>query len=390
MVSLPQPAHDVVVIGAGVIGLAIGWRAAVAGLRVAVVDPRPTTGASHVAAGMLAPVTEAKYGEQRLLALNLASAAQFPSFVAELEQAAGLPAGYQQTGTLAVAMDADDRTELHELYAFQTELGLAAQWLTGVECRALEPMLTPAVAGGLLVAGDHHIDNRLFAAALLAAADRAGVDLCRARATEILRAGETVTGVRLDNDGVLPAGHVVLAAGCWSAGLTGLPEHAVPPVRPIKGQILRLRSPAGQPPLLVRAVRGTTRGSDVYLVQRPTGEMVIGATVEEQGFDLRVTAGAVYELLRDAHDLVPGVTELTLIESAARLRPGTPDNAPILGPAPLAGLIYATGHYRNGLLLTPVTADAICGYLTGGSLPAVAAPFTLDRFTRSGRRPVIA
>jgi glycine oxidase len=374
-----RAARDVVVVGGGVIGLAIGWRAAAAGLRVAVVDPRPAGGASDVAAGMLAPVTEAEYDGRQLLALNLASARRYPSFVAELEEAAGLPAGYRQTGTLAVALDADDRTELRELLAFQLELGLDSSWLSGREARALEPLLAPAVSGALHVPGDHQVDNRLLSRALLAAADRSGVDLWRCRASEVLLSGDRVIGVRLDDDGVLSAGAVVLAAGCWSGALTGLPEALRPPVRPVKGQILRLRLPAGHPGLLGRTVRGTARGNSVYLVPRASGELVVGATVEEQP-DTVVTAGAVYDLLRDARDLVPGVSELALVETAAGLRPGTPDNAPILGPAPVPGLVYATGHYRNGVLLAPVTADAITEYLTTGALPELAAPFTLSRF----------
>jgi glycine oxidase len=372
-------ARDVVVVGGGVIGLAIGWRAAAAGLRVAIVDPRPAGGASDVAAGMLAPVTEAEYAGQPLLALNLAAARRYPSFAAELEEASGRPAGYRRTGTLAVAFDADDRAALRELLAFQEELGLDSAWLSGREARRLEPMLAPGVAGALHVPGDHQVDNRLLAAALLAAADRAGADLWRCRVSEVLLAGERVIGVRLDDDGVLSADHVVLAAGCWSGAFPGLPDAVRPPVRPVKGQILRLRLPAGHPGLLTRTVQGTARGTHVYLVPRASGEVVVGATVEEQP-DTRVTAGGVYDLLRAAHALVPGVTELTLTETAAGLRPGTPDNAPILGPAPVPGLVYATGHYRNGVLLAPVTADAIAEYLTGGTLPALAAPFTLDRF----------
>jgi glycine oxidase len=377
-----QPGHDVVIVGGGVIGLAVGWRAAAAGLRVAVVDPRPARGATDVAAGMLAPVTEAAYGEQALLALNLASARRYPSFAAELTEASGRPNGYRETGTLAVAVDADDRAALRDLHAFQADLGLTARWLTGREARALEPMLAPGVTGGLLVEDDHQVDNRVLAAALLAAADRAGVDLWRCRATEVLLAGDRVIGVRLDDDDVLSAGQVVLAAGCWSARIGGLPEALRPPVRPVKGQILRLRVPPDHPGFLGRTVRGTARGNHVYLVPRADGEVVVGATVEEQGFDTRVTAGGVYDLLRDARELLPGVSELTLVEAAAGLRPGTPDNAPILGPAPVPGLVYATGHHRNGMLLAPITADAITAYLTGGALPEVAAPFTHARFAR--------
>ncbi|MBI3685797.1 MAG: glycine oxidase ThiO [Actinobacteria bacterium] len=377
--SSRRVAHDVVIVGGGVIGLSVGWRAAAAGLRVAVIDPRPGAGASRVAGGMLAAVNEVQYGEQPLLALSLASAARYPSFIDELEAVTGRPTEYRATGTLAVALDADDRAALRELHTFQTSLGLAAQWLSGRECRSLEPMLAPGVTGGLLVAGDHQVDNRALTAALITAVEAAGGTLWRARVTEFRVLGDRVVGVRLDDDEVLAAGQVVLAAGSWSGEVAGLPDRAVPPVRPVKGQILRLRLPAGHPGLLARTVRGTTRGSHVYLVPRANGEVVVGATAEEQGFDTGVTAGGVYQLLRDAHDLVPGVTELTLAECDAGLRPGTPDNAPILGPGPLAGLVYATGHHRNGILLAPVTADAVAGYLVEGVLPDVAAPFTLDR-----------
>ncbi|HEX5495449.1 MAG TPA: glycine oxidase ThiO [Mycobacteriales bacterium] len=372
-------AADVVVVGAGVIGLAVAWRAACHGLRVTAVDPAPGLGASHVAAGMLAPVTELGYGEQDLLALNLVAASRYPSFVAEVEDAAGLSCGYRQSGTLAVAADADDRAELAALHEFQRSLGLAAQWLTGRECRALEPLLAPSVTGGLLVDGDHQVDGRRLAAALLVAADRAGVVLHRGRASVTVR-GDRVTGVRLPDGTALPAGTVVLAAGCWSGQVDGLPAGALPPVRPVKGQILRLRVPPRFAPFLSRTVRGNTGGSHVYLVPREDGELVVGATSEERGFDTQVTAGAVYELLRDAHDLVPGLGELPLVETIAGLRPGSPDNAPVLGPGALDGLVLATGHHRNGILLTSVTAEVITELLVTGRLPELAAPFTLDRF----------
>jgi glycine oxidase len=173
---------------------------------------------------------------------------------------------------------------------------------------------------------------------------------------------------------------VVLAAGCWSGSIEGLPPGVVPAVRPVKGQTVRLRIPAAYAPFLHRNVRGLVKGGHVYLVPREDGELVIGATVEEMGYDTQVTAGSVYELLRDARELVPAITELPLTETHAGLRPGTPDNAPLLGPTALPGLVLATGHYRNGVLLTPVTADAVAAYLADGALPDVAAPFTPDRF----------
>lgn len=370
---------DTLVLGGGVIGLAVAWRCAQRGLRVALADPDPGSGASNAAAGMLAPITELQYGEQDLLALTLASARGYPSFAAEVEAAAGQPAGFRPCGTLAVALDSDDRASLRELHRFQESLGLEVRWLTSRECRALEPLLAPSVTGGLLAENDHQVDNRRLVAALLVAAARAGVTFHRSRA-EVTVERDRVTGVRLDDGTAVAAGTVVLAAGPWSAQVAGLPEAARPPVRPVKGQILRLRIPAEYAPFLSRTVRGTTKGSHVYLVPREDGELVVGATSEERGWDTQVTAGGVYELLRDAHELLPAITELPLVETRAALRPGSPDSAPILGPAALPGLVYATGHHRNGILLAPVTADAVAALLTDGALPAVAAPFTLARF----------
>lgn len=373
---------DVLVVGGGIIGLAVAWRSAQRGLSVTVLDPDPGRGANRAAAGMLAPVTELQYGEEELLRLGIASNQRWADFAAQLGQFTGLDLGYRACGTLAVALDADDRAELRELHAFQQRLGLDAQWLTGRECRRLEPMLAPSVRGGLLVTGDHQVDGRRLGTALLAACTRAGVALHPSRAAELTVERGRATGVRAEDGALLTAGQTVLAAGSWSGELPGIPEQARPPVRPVKGQILRLRmeSHFGRP-FLSRNVRAVVRGGHLYLVPRADGELVVGATMEEQGFDTTVTAGGVYELLRDAHELVPGITELPLVETGAGLRPGTPDNAPLLGPTALPGLVAATGHHRNGVLLTPVTADALAEYLGTGVLPAVAAPFSPGRFT---------
>jgi glycine oxidase len=394
---------DVLVVGGGIIGLVTAWRSALLGLRTALADPEPGRGAARVAAGMLAPVTELHYGEQALLELSLVSARRWPEFAAELAEAAGgADLGYRRCGTLAVALDADDRAELRELHAFQTSLGLEAEWLNGRECRRLEPMLAPGVRGGLRVDGDHQVDPRRLAAALLRAAERAGVILHRApvasvetdtphapsgnppdRTAPVHVTGVRVTGVRLaDPTGTrLAARTTVLAAGSRSAGIPGLPPAAVPPVRPVKGQTLRLHVPERYRPFLSRTVRAVVRGGHVYLVPREDGELVVGATSEELGFDTTVTAGGVYELLRDAHELVPGITELPLVETLAGLRPGSPDNAPVFGrPAGVDGLLLATGHHRNGVLLTPVTGDVLTALLTDDQLPPYAARFGPDRF----------
>ncbi|MFI6979581.1 glycine oxidase ThiO [Embleya sp. NPDC050154] len=380
------PTTDVVVVGAGVAGLSVAWRARTRyGLAVTVVDPTPGAGASHAAAGMLTPVSELQYGEESLLRLSIESARRYPEFAAELAEAAGLPSGYRACGTIAVALDADDRAVLKDLHAHQQRLGLHSSWLTSRECRRLEPMLSPAITGGLHVEDDHQIDNRLLVAALLAACARAGVGFVRERVERVLVADERAYGVRLPDGRDLIADQVLLAAGARSALIPGLPPEAVPPVRPVKGEILRLRVPPALLPLLSRNVRGVVKGGSMYLVPRADGELVIGATEHELGHDTEVTAGGVYELLRDAHELVPGITELPLMETLAGLRPGSPDNAPILGRSALAGLVVATGHYRHGILLTPITADTVAEALAHGTTPELIAPFGPDRFASAAR-----
>jgi len=374
-----QAAGDVVVVGGGVVGLGVAWRAAQAGMAVTVVDPAPGRGASWAAAGMLAPVTEVHYGEQALLRLNLAAADRWPAFAAELEEAAGAPIGYRRCGTLTVARDADDNAALEDLYRFQLRCGLQVERLRSRDCRRLEPGLAPSVRGGVLAPGDHQVDNRAMADALVAAGERAGVRLLLGRAAELLVDGERVTGVTLAGGASLPAGTVVLAAGCWSRDLGGLAAELLPPVRPVKGQLLHLRGPAADP-----LCRRNVRGLEVYVVPRADGRVVVGATVEEQGFDARVTAGAVHDLLRAALELLPDVAELELAETVAGLRPGSPDNAPLLGPAGVDGLVVATGHYRNGILLAPVTADAVAELLVSGRVPAAIAAFRPDRRAAAG------
>ncbi|MEU0780267.1 glycine oxidase ThiO [Streptomyces sp. NPDC006173] len=376
----PARSSDVLVIGGGIIGLVTAWRAAQRGLTTALVDPEPGGGAAQVAAGMLAAVTELHYGEETLLGLNLASARRYPDFVAELTEASGQGLGYRRCGTLAVALDADDRAHLRELHALQSRSGLESEWLTGRECRRLEPMLAPGVRGGLRVDGDHQIDPRRLAAALVTACERAGVSVHRTWAERLTVVRDRAAGVVTSDGTGLGAGQVVLAGGSLSGQLAGVPDDVLPPVRPVKGQVLRLTVPQRYAPFLNRTVRAVVRGGHLYLVPRENGELVVGATSEELGWDTTVTAGGVYELLRDAHELVPGITELPLTETRAGLRPGSPDNAPLLGPTALDGLLLATGHFRNGVLLTPVTGDAMAHVLTTGELPDEARPFSPRRF----------
>ncbi|GAA2790627.1 glycine oxidase ThiO [Kribbella solani] len=379
---MPEHTSDVVVIGAGLIGLSVAWRLATDGVRVTVCDPTPGAQTSNVAAGMLAPVTEVEYGEDDLLALNLASVNAWPRFAAELEEFTGLPAGLHQTGTLAVAYDVDDAAALRRLAEYQRRLGLEVEELTGRDARRREPLLATGVSGGVWVPGDHSVDNRQAVTTLLEAVDRSGVLLLRRRVTRVLTSGTTAVGVQLDNGDTMHAGQIVVAAGPWSPQLDGVPEELRPPVRPVKGELLRLRVPEAYRPALQHTVRATARGFSVYLVPRPGGELVVGATTSELGYDTRVLAGGAFALLRDARTVLPITDELELVETIAGLRPATPDNAPVLGPSGLDRLLWATGHYRNGVLLTPVTAQVIADTIRTGSVPELGKPFLASRFGR--------
>lgn len=373
-----HPSYDAVIVGAGVIGLATGWRAAQRGLRTLVLDAaEPGAGATRAAAGMLAPVTEAAFGEEELLALNLSSAGRYERFVSELESEAEFAVGYRACGTLAVALDRDEAELLARLHAFQVSLGLEAEWLRGSECRKLEPGLSPRVVGGIRTTADHEVDPRALSAALACALDRAGGELRGHTAVaSLVQDGGRVEGVELESGDRITAAEVVVASGWRSGEMEGLPEHARVPVRPVKGQILRLRGPRSAP-----VVSRVVRTPEVYLVPRENGELVVGATVEERGTNQSVTAGGVLELLRRAYEALPGITELELAETSAGLRPCSPDNKPIVGRGALAGLVWATAHWRNGILLAPVTADAVAALLAGDDPGAELRAFTPDRFT---------
>jgi glycine oxidase len=370
--------YDAVVVGGGAIGLACAWRAARRGARVAVLERnQPASGATGVAAGMLAPVGEASWGEETLLALNQESLRGWPQFAGELEADAGVEVGYRECGALHVALDRDEAEELRRRQALQRELELDSEWLRPSECRRLEPGLTPTLSGGVHAAHEAAADPRRLSAALLAALERQGADVNAGAEVVDATRGEGGWTVSVADGRGFAAKAVVLAAGCWSAA-SWLPEGTRPPLRPVKGEILTL---GGSPedPLCERIVAGER----VYLVPRPDGRLIVGATVEERGFDTTVTAGGVHELLREAYRLLPEVAELELLEAAAGLRPGTPDNAPLIGHGAEEGLILATGHYRNGILLAPVTADCVAAVLAGESPPVALEAFSPLRFARS-------
>jgi glycine oxidase len=392
---------DVLVVGGGIIGLAIAWRLRARDATVTLLErDRLGGGASGVAAGMLAPVAEAEFGAagRQTLELGMRSAQMWPGFAADLERATGMELGLLRTGTLVVARDADEARELERQLEFRRSLGLRAERLRGAAAREREPGLAPTVRLALEAPDDHSIDPRRVLAALRRACELAGVVVREGAEVEAVElggvgaagsagdarpaesAGERVVGVRLRTGERLRAGRAVLAAGSWSARIGGLPASARVPIRPVKGQILRLRDPAG-PGLLTRVVR--FQGG--YLVPRADGRYVLGATVEERGFELEPTAGGIRGLLRDASELVPGIDELRIEELSVGLRPGTPDNTPIVGPGSLAGLVWATGHYRNGILLAPLTAELVAAELAGEPDPSAGA----DGGRPDGVRPAV-
>ncbi|HEX4306503.1 MAG TPA: glycine oxidase ThiO [Solirubrobacterales bacterium] len=405
---------DAVFVGGGVIGLACAWRAAQGGARVCVLErAEPPAGATAVAAGMLAPVGELTFGERELLELTLASGALWADFAAAVEAAGGEATGFRRCGALHLALDRDEAGQLRREHDLQRELGLEAEWLTPRRCRELEPGLVPTFAGGVLAGAEGSVDPRALALSLAAALRAAGGEL--RTGTEVVDGlwdGDRLVGVRTAptaSAGAQPvevgspqgdqglrvdvrADAVVLCNGAWAGQATWLPDAARPPVRPVKGETVELRPRAGEGPPASRIVASER----VYLVPRPDGRLIVGATQEERGFDTAVTAGGVHELLREAYRVLPDVAEMEFAGAIAGLRPGTPDNLPIVGRGAIEGLVLATGHFRNGILLAPLTADAVAATLAGAAPPAAMAladpmrsSLVPDTATKGERTPLV-
>lgn len=421
--------YDVAVIGGGVIGHGIALAASRSGRSVALIDDAPGTGASWAAAGMLAPVSELHYQEEGLLELMLESARLWPGFAAGLDGTASAGhepgpgtetgTGYLTTPTLAVGADAADRRALADLHSVQQACGLNVETLTVRAARGREPLLSPGISCAFEIPADHQVDPRrlLSRLAALLVADGRSHAVPR-RAAGLLWDAGRVAGASLAGGGVIRARETIVANGLGAAALDGLPGGLTLPLRPVYGDILRLRVPAHLRPLLSSTVRGLVRGVPVYIVPRQDGTVVIGATQREDGPaapadsanhpvvsgtdrspGVAVSAGGVYQLLRDAQQLLPAVAELELLEATARARPGTPDNAPLLGrvagtdaagaAGDVAGLIIATGFFRHGVLLTPVAA-AICRELLDGTTDPRWDVFRPDRFSTAARRPAVS
>jgi glycine oxidase len=365
---------DLIVVGGGVIGLACAWRAAKRGLAVRLLErDSVAAGATGVAAGMLAPVGEAYWGEDALLSLNLESLELWPEFARELEEDAG-GADYRRLGALHVGLDRDEAEELRRRHALHQRLGLDSTWLLPADCRRLEPGLSSKVQGGVHAPGEAAVDPQGLARQLASTAASSGVAI--QEHAEVISAERDGEGwrVKVAGEDDLLAESVLAAAGAWTAD-GWLPPEIRLPVRPVKGEVLTLRGSPERP-----ACERIVVGERVYLVPRADGRLLIGATVEERGFDTTVTAGGVHELLREAYRLVPEIAELELLSARAGLRPGTPDNAPLIGRIGDEGLLVATGHYRNGVLLAPVTAEAVAALAAGEEPRVDLTAFDPSRF----------
>ena len=364
------------IIGAGVVGLGIAWR--LGGLATVTMFDRGTagSGASHAAAGMLAACCEAEPGEEDLVALGRESQARWPGFAEELLRDSGVDVELRREGTLVLALTADDQAEIGHRLEFQKKLDLPLEWLPAAATRAREPHLAGKLAGALFSPEDHQVDNRRLARALRIAAEAAGVTIHEHRPVkEISVQGGRARGIVLDDGTTFPADIVVLAAGAWSRQVGGLPPDRRPPVRPVKGQMLALQMDTAAPLL-----NHVLWAPGAYLVPRRDGRLIIGGTVEEKGFDETITAGGLLTLLEAAWRAVPAVEELPVAEIWVGHRPGSRDDAPILGRGPLEGLFYATGHHRNGILLAPVTADAMARLILDDVVEPAIRPFGLERF----------
>jgi glycine oxidase len=341
---------DVVIAGGGVIGGAIAMQIARAGLRVAVFDrQQPGQEASWASAGILSPAPESP-GMVAMVPLGKASMALYPEFVAQVDELSGKSTGFRPKGTLEALFSHDTKAELSTIITLHHGLGLKAEPLRAEDARELEPALSEEVEAAVLRPEEASIDNRALTAAILEAAQRSGAEIFSGNgAKAIWREGDRCAGLVLQSEKV-EAKWTVIAAGCFSATIEGIASYA--PVRPAKGQMVALRADDVK-------IERVLWSEKIYLVPRNDGRIVAGATVEHAGFDKRVTAGGIEKILSAAINLAPGLANAHIEETWAGLRPDSPDHLPILGPTDIEGLLMATGHFRSGILLTPITARLV-------------------------------
>ncbi len=370
--------RPVLIIGAGTIGLSIGWQLVRAGQSVEIFERgRAGRGTSWLAAGMLGPDAEIGFEELELYRLNQESLRRWPKFAASLEEESGSNVDFRTEGTLLVAHDRDAAEALRRRYEFMKEWGLDVRWLSGAQALEREPFVAPRLAAAVYSAGDFQVDNRLLVDAMTKAfLDKGGVlhEETPVRAVEphdVRPALITAEGARIEGS------RVVVAAGVWSRDIDGLTPDQKPPVRPVKGQMIELRI---EPPFDLKHV---VRGPDAYVVPKSSGRLLVGATSEEMGYDERVTAGGLYVLLEGAWEIVPGIYDLPVCDTWAGLRPASRDHLPIMGSAGAPGVVMATGFYRHGILLTPVTSEEVARLILTGETSDWIEPFSPTRFSRA-------
>ncbi len=367
--------YPVVIIGAGVIGLSIGWKLTRAGIKTVIFD-RHEAGceASWASAGMLAPESEMGFEDEALYQIGRESMVRWPAFVRQLEADSGMSVDYRTEGILQVADDRDAAEALYRKFEFQKAQGLDVFWLTGAEARDIEPFLAPRLPAAVYSKSDHQVDNRLLTTALKVAFLNQGGELRTHTSVDAILHDADHPVIVTENGDQMIADRVVLAAGAWSRKIDGFLPGAQPPVRPVKGQMLQMQM---QVPFDLQHV---IRGQDAYLAPKSNGRLLLGATMEERGFDKSVTAGGLYDLLDAGWKMVPGIYDLEVTETWAGLRPGSRDNEPLLGQSSSPGIIYATGHFRNGILLVPVTAEEIAQLVIKGETSEWLVPFSPLRF----------
>jgi len=370
----------VLIVGAGIVGLSIGWVLARADVPVVLFDrDTPGRGASWKAGGMLAPNAELQFEDPELYRLNRESLRRWPEFVDALEADTGTDLGFRTEGTLTVAPDEDSAAVMERVYRFQQKIGADVERLSGAEARDREPFLAPHVAGAVYTE-DVQVNNRAVLAALQDGIQKHGGTIHSKMPVDAVEADAERPALRTGEGHRVEGRQIVIAAGAWSRQIDGLDEGVQPPVRPVKGQVINLQM---KRPFDLQHV---VRGPDAYLVPKADGRVVVGATSEEKGFEREVTGGGLYELLEGGIELVPGIRELSVRELRVGLRPGTRDNAPLLGPSGAPGVLYATGHYRHGILLTPVTAHEIAQVVQTGTVSECLKPFLPSRFADTARQ----
>ena len=365
-------ARDVIVVGGGVIGCSIAWRLAQAGLKVTVFERgRVGCEASRAAAGMLSPQGEAQ-GPGPFLDLCLRSRDMYRSFAEELTEASGIDAEYKDDGTLFVVVEGEDEEEKTAWASWQLEAGLPIEHVSSDELRKLEPAVTELATRAIFLPREHQVENRRLMDALEVAIKRAGVELIeRAEVSALTTEGGKVTGV-VSNGTRFDAGAVIVAGGSWSSRVLeplGLNFKVIP----ARGQMIAVRGSS-------LPITRVLHSSKVYIVPRNDGRILIGATVEYAGFHKTVTAGAINKLLTSAVELVPSIADFEIVETWSGLRPDTIDHLPIIGPSGIDNLSLATGHFRNGILLAPLTANLVTDILTNRREPAELRSFSIDRF----------